>query len=63
MMDDDEVASSNGPPSGEPIMGGTSEGNFLEDSISMLERTSMKLYPVVKEVIKRLIDETEQPQT
>jgi hypothetical protein len=24
----------------------------------MLERTSMKLYPVVKEVLKRMIDET-----
>jgi hypothetical protein len=32
--------------------------NFLEESISMLERTSLKLYPVVKEVIKRLITET-----
>ena len=34
-----------------------SEGNFLEESISMLERTSMKLYPVVKEVVKRMIEE------
>lgn len=32
-------------------------GNFLEESISMLERTSMKLYPVVKEVLKRMINE------
>jgi len=32
--------------------------NFLEESISMLERTSMKLYPVVKEVVKRMINET-----
>lgn len=34
--------------------------NFLEESISMLERTSLKLYPVVKEVIKRLISETQK---
>lgn len=34
-----------------------SNGNFLEESISMLERTSMKLYPVVKEVLKRMINE------
>lgn len=32
--------------------------NFLEESISMLERTSLKLYPVVKEVLKRIIPET-----
>ena len=32
--------------------------NFMEESISMLERTSMKLYPIVKEVVKRLIDES-----
>lgn len=31
--------------------------NFLEESISLLERTSMKLYPIVKEVIKRMIPE------
>lgn len=31
--------------------------NYLEESISMLERTSMKLYPVVNEVIKRMIGE------
>jgi hypothetical protein len=31
--------------------------NFLEESVSMLERTSLKLYPVVKEVIKRMINE------
>ncbi len=35
--------------------------NFLEESISMLERTSLKLYPVIKEVIKRLIVETKKP--
>jgi hypothetical protein len=34
--------------------------NALEESISMLERTSMKLYPVVKEVLKRTIVETTQ---
>jgi hypothetical protein len=32
--------------------------NFLEESISMLERTSLKLYPVVREVLKRIIAET-----
>lgn len=32
-------------------------GNFLEDSISMIERTSIKLYPIVKEVLKRMIEE------
>jgi hypothetical protein len=30
----------------------------MEESISMIERTSMKLYPVVKEVLKRMIEET-----
>lgn len=33
-------------------------GNFLEDSISMLERTSLKIYPIVKEVLKRMIEES-----
>ena len=37
--------------------------NFLEESISMLERTSMKLYPIVKEVLKRMIDEGPLPQS
>jgi hypothetical protein len=27
----------------------------------MLERTSLKLYPVVKEVLKRIISETQKP--
>jgi len=27
---------------------------FLEQSISLVERSSLKLYPVVKEVVKRL---------
>jgi hypothetical protein len=31
--------------------------NFLDDSISMLERTAIKLYPIVKEVHKRMIEE------
>ena len=35
--------------------------NFLEESISMLERTSLKLYPVIKEVLKRIISEKEKP--
>jgi hypothetical protein len=30
----------------------------MEDSISMLERTSMKLYPIVKEVTTRMIEES-----
>lgn len=34
--------------------------NFFEESISMLERTSLKLYPIIKEVIKRMIDETKK---
>lgn len=29
----------------------------MEDSISLLERTSMKLLPIVREVLKRMIDE------
>lgn len=33
--------------------------NILEESVSMMERTSMKLYPIVKEVLKRLINETQ----
>ena len=33
------------------------ESKMLEESISMLERTSTKLYPVVREVIKRMIGE------
>jgi len=28
--------------------------NFLEQSISLVERSSLKLYPVVKEVCRRL---------
>ena len=32
--------------------------NFLEDSISMIERTSIKIYPIVKEVLKKMIEET-----
>jgi hypothetical protein len=32
--------------------------NILEDSISMIERTSIKIYPIVKEVLKKMIDET-----
>jgi hypothetical protein len=34
---------------------------MFEDSISMLERTSMKLYPIVREVLKRMIEEQPQP--
>ena len=33
-------------------------GNFMEDSVSMLERTALKLYPIVKEVLKKMIEET-----
>jgi hypothetical protein len=29
----------------------------MEESVSMLERTSLKLYPIVKEVLKRMIEE------
>lgn len=36
--------------------------DVLEESISMLERTSMKLYPVVKEVLKRMIVESPPAQ-
>ena len=36
--------------------------DVLEESISMLERTSMKLYPVVKEVLKRMIVESPPSQ-
>lgn len=36
--------------------------DVLEESISMLERTSMKLYPVVKEVLKRMIVESPPTQ-
>lgn len=34
--------------------------NILEDSISMIERTSVKVYPIVKEVLKRMIEETQK---
>ncbi len=30
---------------------------FLEESISLMERTAIKMYPVIKEVKKRLIEE------
>ena len=30
----------------------------MEDSVSMLERTALKLYPIVKEVLKKMIEET-----
>lgn len=32
--------------------------NFLEDSISMLERTAVKLYPILKEALKKMIEES-----
>ena len=31
--------------------------SFLEESISMIERTSLKLFPIVQEVLKRMIEE------
>jgi len=31
--------------------------NFLEESISMIERTSLKLFPIIQEVLKRMIEE------
>jgi hypothetical protein len=31
--------------------------NFLEESVSLIERTSLKLYPVVREVLKKMIEE------
>ena len=34
---------------------------FLEESISLVERSSLKLYPVVKEVRKRLVGAPQPP--
>lgn len=34
------------------------ETKFFEDSISHLERTSIKLYPIVKEALKKMVDES-----
>lgn len=35
---------------------------FLEESISLMERTAIKMYPVIKEVKKRLIEERSSQQ-
>lgn len=32
--------------------------NPLEDSISMIEKTSLKIYPIIKELLKRTIQES-----
>jgi hypothetical protein len=41
---------STSPYSGTPV-------NLLEESISMVERTSFKIYPIIREVLKRTIKE------